>query len=242
MNLDAVWHDLECGGYSDDLRLWRGLAARTGGPVLDVGAGTGRVALELASQGVEVVALDLAPRLLTALACRAAALPVETVCADAREFCLDRRFSLIVVPMQTLQLFGGPGGRATFLRCALEHLKPGGLLAAALADAMDCFDEEHDIPPPPETREILGVRYTSQLLEVVDERGRAAICRRREIVRADGRVETEDVVVHLDRVSPEEVTAQACRLGFITEPHLYIPESERYLGSIVVVLQAPTVG
>ena len=69
--------------------------------------------------------------------------------------------------MQTLQLFGGAAGRAAFLRCALEHLEPGGLLAAALADAMDCFDEDHDVPPPPDDREILGVRYASQLLGVV---------------------------------------------------------------------------
>ena len=242
MNVDAVWHDLECGGYSDDLAMWRALAARTGGPVLDVGAGTGRVTLELASQGVEVVALDLNPRLLAALACRTAAPPVTTVCADAREFCLDRQFSLIMVPMQTLQLFGGPAGRAAFLRCALEHLRPGGRLAAALADAMECFDEEHEIPPPPETREILGARYASQLLGVADDRGRAAISRRREIVRADGRVETEDVVVHLERVSADEVAAEAHRLGFVSEPHLYIPESERYIGSTIVVLQAPPVG
>ena len=44
----VAWHDVECGGYDADLPLWRELAARRGGPVLDVGAGTGRVALDLA--------------------------------------------------------------------------------------------------------------------------------------------------------------------------------------------------
>src|SRR6516164_5281512 len=122
MNLDAVWHDLECGAYSEDLALWRALADAAGGPVLDVGAGTGRVTLELARRGVPVVALDVSAPLLAALACRAAELPVETVTADARAFRLDRRFALIVVPMQTLQLFGGRAGRAAFLRRALEHL------------------------------------------------------------------------------------------------------------------------
>ena len=164
------------------------------------------------------------------------------MCADAREFCLERQFSLIVVPMQTLQLFGGPAGRAAFLRCALQHLRPGGRLAAALADAMDCFDEEHDTPPPPETREILGARYATQLLGVAEKGGRAAISRRRDMVRADGRIETEDVVVHLERVSADEVAAQGHRLGFTSEPHLYIPESERYIGSTVVVLRAPPAG
>ena len=41
----VVWHDVECGGYDADLPLWRELAREAGGPVLDVGAGTGRVAL-----------------------------------------------------------------------------------------------------------------------------------------------------------------------------------------------------
>jgi SAM-dependent methyltransferase len=240
MNLEAVWHDLECGGYTDDLALWRGLAAETGGPVLDIGAGTGRVTLELAALDVPVVALDVASPLLAALACRAAGLPVETVVADALDFCLDRRFELIAVPMQTLQLFGGRTGRAAFLRCALEHLEPGGLLAAALADVVDCLDDEHDLPPPPETCEILGVRYVSQLRGVVNERGRTAIHRRREIVRAHNQPVGQDVVVHLDRVSAEEVDAQALELGFITQPHRYVPESERYLGSTVVVLKAPS--
>lgn len=239
MNLEAIWHDLECGGYSDDFAVWNALAGRTGGPVLDVGAGTGRVTLVLAARGVEVVALDVAAPLLAALACRAAGLPVETVVADAREFRVDRKFALILVPMQTLQLFGGHAGRAAFLRTALHHLKPGGLLAAALADAMDCFDEERDQPPPPEAREILGAHFTSQLLRVVEDNGRAAIHRQREIVHACGRRETHNVVVHLDRASWYEVATEARRIGFITEPNLYIPESERYLGSTVVVLRAP---
>ncbi|HEY2771640.1 MAG TPA: class I SAM-dependent methyltransferase [Solirubrobacteraceae bacterium] len=239
MNLDAIWHDLECGAYTADLGQWRALAGRTGGPVLDVGAGTGRVTLELAARGVEVVALDVEEPLLAALACRAAGQPVETVVADARQFSLDRRFSLIVVPMQTLQLFGGFADRAAFVSCALDHLEPGGLLAAALADAMDCFDDEHDMPPPPEVREILGVRYSSQLLRVVDDRGRAAIHRRREILRARDRAVAHHVVVHLDRVSADEVAAEARQLGFISEPHLDIPETEQYLGSTVVVLRAP---
>ena len=71
MNLEAVWHDLECGEYREDLALWLELADRAGGPVLDVGAGTGRVTLELAARGVDVVAIDVAEPLLGALAVRA---------------------------------------------------------------------------------------------------------------------------------------------------------------------------
>src|SRR4051794_37496582 len=41
MNLDALWHDLECGAYREDLPLWRALAAEAGGLVVDGGGGGG---------------------------------------------------------------------------------------------------------------------------------------------------------------------------------------------------------
>jgi SAM-dependent methyltransferase len=239
MNLEALWHDLECGAYREDLPLWRALAGEAGGAVLDVGAGTGRVTLDLAAGGVALLALDADARLLRALEHRAAGLPVETVVADARGFTLGRRFSLVLVPMQTLQLLGGSFGRAAFLRCALDHLEPGGLMAAALADALDCFDEEHDMAPPADTREIGGVRYASQLMAVEDDGGRAAIHRLREIIGPGERYESQDIVVRLDRVSAHQVAAEGSQAGFLNEPHLSVPQTESYLGSTVVVLRAP---
>ena len=206
--------------------------------MLDVGAGTGRVALDLAAGGIAVVALDVDPSLLVVLAHRAAELPVEAVVADARDFSLGRRFPLVLVPMQTLQLLGGPGGRAAFMRRTLAHLRPRGLLAAALADPVLCFDDEHDAPPPPEWCEIGGVRYASRLVDVADEGGCAAIRRIREIT-GPGRHEAREVVVRLDRVSAGEVAAEARALGFVEEPPLHVPETEEYLGSTVVLLRAP---
>jgi SAM-dependent methyltransferase len=238
VNLDALWHDLECGEYREDLPLWRSLAAETGGPVLDVGAGTGRVTLDLARSGVTVVALDIEAALLTALAHRARGMPVRTVVADARRFELRQRFALVVVPMQTLQMLPGPDGRAAFLRRALVHLKPGGLLAVALADAIDSFDEVHVLPPPPQARWIADVCYASQLLAVIDDGGRDAIHRRREIITA-GERQAADVVVHLDRVSPGQLAGEAAALGFIVEAPRHVPETERYLGSAVTMLRAP---
>ena len=182
MRLEALWHDLECGDYERGSAAVAALAGEAGGPVLDVGAGTGRVSSTSPPAACAVVALDTEPALLEALRTAPRGLPVETVVADARDFTLARRFALVLVPMQTLQLLGGRSGRAAFLRCALEHLEPGGLVAAALADAMDCFDDEHDAPPPPDAREVAGVRYASQLVSVVDDGGRAAIHRRREII------------------------------------------------------------
>ena len=238
-NLDALWHELECGSYREDLALWHTLAGATGGPVLDVGAGTGRVSLDLAAHGVAVVALDAEPSLLAALERRAAGLPVETVVADARGFDLGRRFPLILVPMQTLQLLGGASGRSAFLRRALDHLEPGGLLAAAVADATDCFDAEHELPPPPDACEIGGVYYASRLVGVEDEGGCAAIHRVREIVGPAGRREAEEVVVRLDRVSAGEIAAEGRGVGFARAGQLLVRQTEEYLGATVVVLRAP---
>ena len=54
----VVWHDVECGAYRADLPVWLELAAEHGAPILEVGAGTGRVALELARADYQVTALD----------------------------------------------------------------------------------------------------------------------------------------------------------------------------------------
>jgi SAM-dependent methyltransferase len=228
VNLDALWHDLECGDYAEDLPLWRELAA-AGGPVLDVGAGTGRVTLDLARAGSEVIALDIEPRLLDALRRRAGGLPVRTVAADARELPAGEEVALVLVPMQTLQLLGGPEGRAAFLRGALERLAPGGLLAAALADPVDCFDDEHPDPPPPETREIGGVIYSTQLLGVSED---GELHRRRAIAG-----EARDVITKLDRITADDVAREAEPLGYARRPDREIAETEYYLGATVVMLR-----
>ena len=96
-----VWHDVECGGYAADLALWRELAEAEAGPVLDVGAGAGRVALDLARAGHDVTALDLDPDLLAELRARAEQedLEVRTELADAAGFELEGApFGLILVP------------------------------------------------------------------------------------------------------------------------------------------------
>jgi SAM-dependent methyltransferase len=233
----VIWHDVECGSYAEDLALWRELAAAAGGAVLDVGAGTGRVALDLAARGIEVVALDADPELLAALdeRARAAGLRIATVAADARDFALpDRRFALIAVPMQTLQLLGGADGRAAFLRAARAHLEPGGIVAAALADALDSFEAEVDGLPDPDVATVDGITYTSLPLAVVDEGDHAAIHRLRQT--DDGAEEQHDVI-RLARVSPAGLAEEAEAAGLTAETARRIPATDVYVGSTVVILR-----
>jgi SAM-dependent methyltransferase len=235
---EVVWHDVECGAYAEDLPLWRDLAITCGGPILDVGAGTGRVALHLAGQGHAVVALDRSAALLAALRDRAGGLPVETVEADARDFAFgERRFGLVVVPMQTVQLLGGPDGRDAFLRCARAALAPGGLVAIAIADALETFDEVRDQPPLPDMREIDGILYASRPIAVREESGRAAIHRVRETVDPAGNRTTEDDVIRLDRVEAAVLEAEGEAAGLRAQRARRIPETDDYVGSTVVMLR-----
>ena len=135
---EVVWHDLECGSYRADLPLWRELAARNPGPILEIGAGTGRVALELARAGHVVTALEREPALLDALRRRPGAERARTVCADARGVELPQaRFALCLVPMQMIQLLSGPSERARFLSRVRATLRRGGLLACAVLARVD---------------------------------------------------------------------------------------------------------
>lgn len=235
----VIWHDIECGGYDSDLPLWRELAAH--GPTLDVGAGTGRVALHLAAHGTPVTALDREDELLDALRARADRLDlrVETIAADARSFDAGGpRFATILVPMQTLQLLGGADGRAAFLRAARAHLRPGGILAAALADAQDAFDAEHTEPPLPDMREVHGTVYCSRPVAVRKHQRTIAIERIRETVDPGGERTVEGDVIHLDRVDAAEVATEAAALGFDALEPRAIPATEEHVGSSVVMLRA----
>ena len=227
----VAWHDVECHGYDADLPLWLALAAREPGPVLDVGAGTGRVALELAAAGHDVTALDLDADLLAALSERALerGLSVRTVTADAQAFAAGR-FGLVLVPMQTLQLLAD---RPAFWRSARTALAPGGLLAVAIADELVAFDDVETLPEP-DVGEAGGRRYVSQPTAVRLDGGRARIERLRTV---DGGVPEADVI-ELAVVDPAGLAAEARAAGLRAVPGERIPPTEEHVGSSVVMFRS----
>jgi SAM-dependent methyltransferase len=233
----VIWHDIECGRYRADLPLWQELAKAEEGPVLDLGAGTGRVALDLARKGHRVVALDREPEFLETLRARAGKLDVETVVGDAGDFDLaGRTFGLIIAPMQTIQLLG-PAGRAGLLRSARAHLTPHGLLACALADAMESFDAEHVLLPIPDTGHVGGVSYYSQPVALRDNGDRMTIERIRTTVAADGTRTASDDAIHLDKVGPAQIEAEALEAGLWPRAARVIPPTEEHVGTTVVILR-----
>jgi len=238
----VVWHDLECGWYEGDLGLWRELAGQCAGPILEVGAGTGRVAEDLARAGHRVTALDFDRDLLSALAERAEG-SVETVCADARSFELDRSdFGLCIVAMQSIQLFGGPAGRGAFLRRARAHLRPGGLLACAIVTDPETFDcGEGTGGPLPETVRIEGTLYVSRATRVeVFERSILIEREHRVLLRGEhaSEVAAQRDVIELDRVTAAELEREAVEAGLKALPARELAPTEEHVGSTVVMLGA----
>ena len=233
MTSAAIWHDVEHGAYDADLPLWRQLAAAAGGPVLELGAGTGRVALDLASQGHDVVALDNDPELLAALAERGES--VTTVHADARDFELGAEFALILAPMQLVQILGGHDGRAAMLRNVHSHLSAGALFAAALSDPNDALPEEQASPPLPDIVERDGWVFSSQPLSMYEQDGCVVIERRRQAVSPAGELQEEDARIELDVVSLDEFESEARDVGLMPVERETIPETLDHIGSTVVL-------
>lgn len=237
--MSAVWHDLECGSYAADLPLWRSLAEQEGDPILEIGAGTGRVALDLCGRGHRVTALDNDPELVAELRRRGAGLDLTVVDADARTFELDERFSLCLVPMQTIQLLDGPEGRAAFLERARRHLNAGGLLAIALAERLDLYEVTASSPEPlPDLCERDGVVYASRPTAVRLADDRLVLERRRETVDRAGRRDVENYAITLDRLTASTLVREATAAGLKPAGRATIAATRDYAGSEVVTVRA----
>jgi SAM-dependent methyltransferase len=235
----VVWHDVECGSYSADLPLWEDLAQAADGPILDVGAGTGRVSLHLADLGHEIVALDHDPVLLAALTRRAAGRALTAVQADAREFELGLEFALIVVPMQTIQLLGGSAGRARFLRAAHRHLRPAGTLAVAITGPLAPFEPDGPLElPVPDVGQHGEWTYFSQPVAVrIAGDGTAVIERARSAVSPAGERREERDEVRLDPLDAETLAAEARALGYEPLAAREVGQTGEHVGSTVVLLR-----
>lgn len=95
--------------------------------VLDAGCGTGRVAVELARRGLDVVGVDLDPAMLDAA--RAKAPELRWVRADLADVDLGRRFDAVVMAGNVM-VFVAPGTEGAVVARMAAHLVPSGLLVA----------------------------------------------------------------------------------------------------------------
>ncbi len=233
------WHEAECGRYGADLPVWRALAGDVGREVLDLGCGSGRVALTLAGDGHRVTAVDCDAALLSALDERARALPVETVRCDIRALSFGRRrWPLVIVPMQTVQLLGGEAGRAQLFAGVRRHLEDDGELAIAIVTSFQAFDRNNERPTPDTVRADDAV-YVSTPVAVRVEDGAITVERDRRIYTPDGPMRpVEHDVIRLDIVDVDSLAAEGARHGLRLERVIGVGETEEHVANEVVVFRA----
>ncbi len=129
-------------GVDGDVPFYIRHAQRIGGPVLELGAGTGRVTWALGQAGLDVVGLELSAAMLAGARAKAADMPpevhrrVEFVRADMADFDLARRFGLVLIPYRAFQSLTTPDQQRRSLCCIRRHLQPGGHLIVDLFDPL----------------------------------------------------------------------------------------------------------
>jgi SAM-dependent methyltransferase len=122
---DMIFEDL-----AFDLPFWRAVAGSAGGPVLEVGCGTGRILLRLLAQGVDAEGIDAHPPMLERLRekARQRGLAARVTLADMRSFALPRRYARVLCAFNTFAHCATVDEQLAALGCMREHLEPDGAL------------------------------------------------------------------------------------------------------------------
>ena len=130
----AMWHSVEHSGFEGDLPIWTALAEGSTGCVAELGSGTGRVALRLASLGHSTVAVDKDERLLAALrASQAPGTSVRTLCSDVVELETDSLAGcdLVIAPLLLVNTLAADGRLKGFFASLRGACRSGTRFAAA---------------------------------------------------------------------------------------------------------------
>lgn len=144
------YYDAETADYAVDIPVYAMLAERFGGPVLDVGCGTGRVAFAFARRGIGVIGIDTSQAMLERARARAGREGIEPAQIDWRqvdvtELALDDRFGLAIFAYNGFMHLLEQDRQLTALKRLAAHVKAGGGLAIDIANPVEMFRVE-DVP------------------------------------------------------------------------------------------------
>jgi len=196
----ATLYDWECRHVlhrsDQDVGFWLQRAQEAGGPVLELACGTGRLTGALAAGGVRIVGLDNDRTMLATAKrrCRRrspGAWPIF-VAADMRRFALARRYPLVFIGYNSLQLLTAAGEMVDALVVAREHLAAGGLVGVEVTDFQrGGADGPEDGISPQLLAEADGIRLSGTLVHDLANR----TSRYRRHFAGDGWSRQSDVIV-----------------------------------------------
>ena len=124
-------YDAWCRSVLEDIPFYVDLAVRSEGPVLELGVGSGRVAVPTALAGISVVGVDTSPAMLELARRRAEphVVDLRLVEADMRSLPDLGSFGLVTIPFRALLHLSSDAERRAVLSTARERLRPEGVLA-----------------------------------------------------------------------------------------------------------------
>jgi SAM-dependent methyltransferase len=235
-----IWHEVECGDYTADLPLWEELAdsCDTDGAIMELGCGAGRVTLHLAERGATlVIGIDHDPDLVAAVWERSQGSSGDAEIEDVRAFDLTTKFSLVLAPMQLIQMLASGDDRLACLACVADSMVRGGRAAFAIVEEMPEAAEGNGAPPLPDVRQVEGWIYSSLPLEPVVGSDSIVLRRLRQTVDPDGEMSDELNEVELAHLSAETLEAEARTIGLVPAGRRQIPPTEAHVGSTVVLFE-----
>ncbi len=151
-NYDALYAVLR--DPSGDIAFYRDLARASGGPVLELGCGTGRTLLPIARDGINCVGVDASPAMLAVFRRKAPPENLELVEARMERLELpDRRFRLVTCPFRAFSHLLDVETQLAALAAVRRHLDPGGTFA------FDVFDPKLARTALAEEPEHLGATF-----------------------------------------------------------------------------------
>jgi SAM-dependent methyltransferase len=135
--ISAKYYDEAYAGKDDleDVPFYLDLAKQSGGPVLELACGTGRVLLPIARQGIAIHGMDRSDAMLDVLRKNLQSEPkdvrelVSIFQGDLRSFRSSREYPLVIIPFRPLQHMFTVEDQVAALNTAAFHLEPDGLLA-----------------------------------------------------------------------------------------------------------------
>jgi len=210
--------------YSDslDLEFYLKEARNAEGPVLEVACGTGRILLRLLQDGIDAMGIDLSQGMLEKLHKKAKSLGIKADArhADMRDFRLEKRFKLIIVPYRSFLHLKDDSARKKTLANFHEHLAPGGCLLLhtynpskdelGMQGGYHKFDYEEMVAPD-------GKKYSLEWFLDYEPAGRIG---HYKIIMKQGSGKTREFLMDLGYVPTKEMDALLRGAGF-RNPRVY---------------------
>lgn len=185
-------------GIAHDVERYAEIAGQSGGPILELCCGSGRVAIPLARAGHSIVAVDLSTAMLEQFR---ATLQAESGDVhrrvtlrreDARSFALDERFALVIIAFNSLLCIPDFDDQCAVLERVAAHLAPRGILALDIVNPLQLQIKGDAVPKPFFTRRHCGSGnlYTRfAMAGPFDEQHRQRLHGWYDEMQSDGRLE-----------------------------------------------------